>query len=266
MSVIKRLALELTPPAIRRAAGTLRKRVALEAREGSSRKRYPEAMEVPALNPKGLAYLTGDPVFSVPMERVRYPDGRFYTHEEHHFMMYYRGGVDALRRFYAEHQPVNMFEYHFLKAPGGKDVPKCGAPWFRDCRLELSKGEEGLGLEHGDQAHGPVTEQKLMLEARRLDRVLESIKEHGFRPEMGGYVRGFFMLRTDGRWVFTIRGGFHRTAAQAHLGYKAIDVQFYNSYPRFVEEADCLEWPMVKSGQVSQDEALALFSQFFRSP
>jgi hypothetical protein len=265
MSLLKRLAIELTPPAFRRVAGSMRRRGAPSAGNSQGGRRISETVVVPDLNPKGLGYLIGEPVFSVPMERVRYSNGRSYTHEEHHFIQYYREGLAALRRFYEHHQPVNIFEHYFLKAPAKRKVPRLGAPWFRDCRVHVPQGEGGLGLEHGQQAYGPVSEAKLLLEARRLDSVLGSIQERGFQPEMGGYVTGYFMLRTNGRWVFTIRGGFHRTAALAHLGYRTIEVQFFRSYPRFVEEVDSLEWPMVKSGELTQADALVMFQQFFRS-
>jgi hypothetical protein len=264
MALLRRLAIELAPPVLRRVATSMRRRNALTSDNSRNLRGLFGTIVVPEINPKGLGYLIGEPVFSVPMEKVRYSDGRFYTHEEHHFLQYYREGLGALQRFYEQHQPANIFERFFLKTPARRKVPSRGAPWFCDCRLDPQLGEGGLGVEHGDQTCGPVSEAKLRLEVQRLDAVLKSIQERGFQPEMGGFVTGYFMLKSDGQWVFTVRGGFHRTAALAHLGYKSIEVQFYRSYPRFVEEVDSLEWPMVKSGEVTQAEALAMFQQYFR--
>jgi hypothetical protein len=219
---------------------------------------------VPSSGPKGLKYVVGRPVFVVPLDRVRYPGGRRYTVEEHHFLQYYEAGLPALRRFYEEHQPRSVFEAHFLPTPAGATPPKSAnaVPWFRELESG-TRGEHGLGREHGVQAHGPVSEQKLRLEAARLDAVLASIRKHGFRPDFGGRPMGYFMLRRNGAWVFVIRVGFHRVAALAHLGHESIEVTFYPPMPRFVDESDVAEWPMVRDGIMRSEEALAIFAQYF---
>ncbi len=198
------------------------------------------------------------------MLHVRYPDGRCYTHEEHHFLQYYRNGLPALRDFYQRHQPTNVLEHHFLAVPEGSPRPALGWPWFDSSRPIEARGEAGLGPEHGNQAYGPVSEQKLRLEARRLHAVLASIERHGFQPERGGYAQGFFMLRSAGDWVFVVLTGFHRTAAMAHLGFTCIEARFEPGVPRFVEENDVTMWPMVRSGQMTAREALLVYAQYFR--
>jgi hypothetical protein len=236
-------------------------------RKYRSHQRFPKPITVPEFNPKRLKYMQGFPVFSVPLERLRLWNGCRFTIEEHHFLRYYRDGLAALRRFYEEHQPTNLFEYFFLPVPKEREIRiLVNPPWFEEVEIEgqVWGGEKGLGSEHGDQGYGPVSEEKLLLEASRLDGVLQSIRERGFRPEIGGYVKGCFMLRTDGQWVFVVREGFHRSAALAHIGNEMIDVQFHPTLPRFVEESDHLEWPMVKNGTLSSEEALLIFSQFFR--
>lgn len=215
-------------------------------------------------NPKSVAHLVGDPILSVPMSLIRYQDGRPYTYERHHFLQYYRGGLSELREFYDKHQPSNIFEYFFLAEPRPCTAGIAEYPWFRILRPKPNLGESGLPAStHGLQQCGPVSEERILAEANRLDRVLQSIRQQGFRPELGGHVRGYFMLRKDGRWVFTIRTGFHRTAALAHIGCQTIDVQLQPHYPRFVEERDSREWPMVKDGIVTEEEALMMFLAFF---
>jgi hypothetical protein len=225
---------------------------------------FPTPLAVSDDNPKSVAYLIGDPILSVPMSLIRYSDGRPFTYEQHHFLQYYRNGLPTLRSFYAQYQPANMFEFFFLDAPR-PNVPEWGeCPWFRILKPKINGGEAGLaGDAHGWQECGPVSEERVLSEAQRLDRVLRSIRTHGFRPEWGGHVRGYFMLRNDGRWVFTIRTGFHRTAALAHIGCERIDVRLQSGHPRFVEERDAEEWPMVKDGIVTREEALRMFCQFF---
>ena len=225
----------------------------------------PTPVAVPEPHPKGVSYLVGNPIFTVPIDRCRYQDGRRYSYSEHHFLQYYRYGLPQFRRFYQIHQPSNIFEYFFLDAPRANTPAVREKPWFANYGPRRLSAEAGLAADiHGYQGCGPVSEERILSEAARLDSVLASIGEHGFRPEMGGHVRGYFMLRRDGQWVFTVREGFHRVAALVHLGFSTIDVRFHPSYPRFVEQADSHLWPMVRAGALTQDEADQIFDQFFR--
>jgi len=180
-------------------------------------------------------------------------------------LQYYRYGLTQFRRFYQTHQPSNIFEYFFLDAPRATELAVRQMPWFEDYEPQRPSAEAGLPADlHGYQGCGPASEDRILSEAGRLDSVLASIRKYGFRPEMGGHVRGHFMMRRDGQWVFTIREGFHRVAALAHLGFSTIDVRMHPSCPRFVEQADSHLWPKVRAGTLTQDEAEQIFDQFFR--
>jgi hypothetical protein len=251
---VRRVLSDVTPPILWRV-------IAAPGRNG--RAYVPLRAELPEVSPRALNYLLDDPVMVVPIERVRYPYATKFTYAEHHFLRYFADGAAALRRFYEVHQPRNVFEKYHLPAPQGVAAPKSGWPWFK--RGRVHRGEAGLGPEHGLQGHGPVSAAKLELEARRLSAVLRSIERLGFRPDMGGYPQGYFMLRTAGDWVFTVRGGVHRTAALAHLGHRTLEVRFMPSYPRIVDERDVAEWPMVREGELSPEAALAIFGQFFQA-
>jgi hypothetical protein len=227
---------------------------------------FPVPVTVPGTHPKCLAYLLGNPIFSIPIERCRYSDGRRYSYGEHHFLQYYRNGFETFHTFYQTHQPGNIFERYFLSAP--REISPCigNNPWFAYYERKPPSREAGLlDSVHGCQICGPASEERIASEARRLDHVLASIRQHGFRPEMGGHVRGYFMLRLDGQWVFVIREGFHRVAALAHLGHTNIDARIHPYYPRFVEEADSQFWPMVQTGVLTQSEAIRIFAQFFKA-
>ena len=71
---------------------------------------------------------------------------------------------------------------------------------------------------------------------------LTPIAQNGFRPALGDYTQGCFMVAASGDWVFTGRGGFHRTAAMACLGFETLPAQFYPRLPRRVDEADVASW------------------------
>jgi hypothetical protein len=261
---LRRMLKDVTAPLVWRAATRLATRRPASAHAADLRPDHaPAPLALPDSGPKPLNYLIGSPVFVVPLARVRYPDGRAYTYGDHHFMQYYRSGLPALRRYYERHVPRNVFEQHFLPTPADGRAPPSGLPWFEEVPPMPVHGEAGLGPEHGDQAHGPVSEAKLHLEARRLDRVLASIQREGFRPELWGYPHGCFMLHTDGRWVFAIRSGFHRVAAMTHLGFPAISVTFSHDAARFVEASDVAVWPMVRDGRMTVEGATAIFSQYF---
>ncbi len=266
MSGLKRILNELTPPILKKAKRNLWKRIKPASESRPDRQQVHKTIVVSRGNPKSLCYVAGDPIFKVPVARLRYPDGRGYTHEEHHFLQYYNSGLDTFRRYYQKHLPKNLYEFFGIDSPKIKNVEDCDLPafpWLDETGLDSHCGEHGLSREEGNQAFGPVSEKKLYLEAARLDQVLKSIRNHGFRAEIGGYVRGYFMLRSNGEWVFVIREGFHRTAALVHLRFSAIDVQFAGKCPRSIEEVDSGEWPMVKNGLVSERAALAMFSRFF---
>jgi hypothetical protein len=263
MSVIKRISNEITPPVFKRFARIFRDRLTRGTDGQRSGLLVSKLIVAPEGNPKYVGYVAGDPVITVPARLLRYPDGRAYTLKEHHFLQYYNGGLDTLRRYYQQHQPANIFEYFGVEPPETINIDGYDPPWFDETAVDSTGSEKGLTRDHGNQAFGPVSEEKLHLEAARLDRVLKSIRDRGFRPEIGGYVRGYIMLRPNGQWVFTIREGFHRTAALVQLGFDKIDVRFHPKYPRFVEEADASVWPMVKNRMVNEQAALAMFSRFF---
>ena len=220
-------------------------------------------VEVPNDDPRTIRYLMGDPLFSVPPERLRYHGGIPYVSERHPFLLYYRGGETALREYYERHQPRNVLELHFLEAPPDRDVPDVWVPWEEVPAELFRRGEHGLGSEHGSQAFGPVSEEKLQLEKSRLDAVLNSIGKTGFRPSLGGFPRGYFLVDADGEWVVVVREGFHRVAAMVHLGFSRIPIQFQPRYPRVVLRADCSHWPVVAQGQLTREEALKVFDLYF---
>jgi len=263
MSRIRQISNEIIPPVMKKSVSTLWRRIKGDAGSLRPDERFPKAIAAPKGNPKSLGYVVGDPIVTVPVERVRYPDGRGYTPDEHHFLKYYEAGLDSLRSFYDSHQPQNVFEFFGIEASETVNVEGYDPPWFDHTASVGKSGEKGLTPDDGNQAFGPVSERKLRLEAARLDHVLSSIQTQGFRPEIGGHVRGYFMHRTNGEWVFVVREGFHRTAALVQLGFDEIDVRFVRGYPRFVEETDSAEWPLVKNALVTERAALAMFSRFF---
>ncbi|MEX2640884.1 MAG: hypothetical protein WD266_09355 [Balneolales bacterium] len=231
-------------------------------------------IDIQSVQPSTLACFIGQPVFLLPVNSLRYWGGIPYNYTAHHFMQYYKDGLPALIRYYETHHPENLFEEHFLPTPVRLESianEQLGSwlsnvPWLYKEIPEVQNGEKGLSTKDGNQAYGPVSDQKITLEAKRLDSILYSIQINGFKPlEFDGYPRGYFLMDDEDSWVFLIREGFHRIAALAHLGYTQIPVRFKPLYPRVIRQTDSGEWPMVKLGYLQEDEALDIFMQYVRA-
>jgi hypothetical protein len=260
---VKHILRQCTPPLLWKLASSVRRGAPADSPPRVRPERYVEVSDV---DPMLLQYLSGQALLPIATAKLRYSGGLAYTYEQHHFMQYYLEGPKALTRFYQRHQPVDLLERHFLQASQSAGLPRDGYPWIwpGGPRRNVARGEEGLGLEHGRQQYGPATPEKIALEARRLDQIHRSIRDNGYLSRLSGYPRGYFLVDGLGDWVFHVKGGQHRVAAMAHLAYPHIPASFHPDHPRVVCAADVDRWPMVRSGQVTRDEALLIFKAYFR--
>lgn len=202
------------------------------------------------------------PAFPFEVGSLVYYGGMNYSIHQHHFLRYYKYGKEALEDFYKQHRPKSVFEEHFLKERNSR---KAGLPWFLNDNAKYI-GEHGLDEAHGKQQFGPVSDKKIALEARRLDDVLISIQQHGYQPRIaGGYPRGY-LIKKNQNYRFVVVGGQHRVAAMVHLGYKNIHVAFQPGWPRLINEIDCIDWPLVRNGIMSRENALEIFDAYWRPP
>ncbi|MEX0684616.1 MAG: hypothetical protein WD267_03830 [Balneolales bacterium] len=267
MAILEKVFGEITPPFIK-------KTIDYFLNKGTGKSGNPlydstTIIDTIIVDPILLGYSTGKPIFTIPSHKLRYHGGLAYTYDQHHFLRYYRGGRAAFQKYYENHQPGNIFEKHFLKVPDRPNILKSGegrwlygVPWLYT-HEGTHKEESGLSLSHGEQAYGPVSEKKLRLEMNRLDNIHESLKKRGHQPQgIDGYPRGYFLIDSNSKWVFLLGAGLHRVAAMVHLGYTSIPVQFKQFFPRIIKESDCSEWPMVKKGCLSEEEALQIFNRY----
>jgi hypothetical protein len=217
---------------------------------------------------KLLYYVSSNSVFNVPARKIRHHGGQAYSCNQHHFIQYYRNGVEALSNYYSQHNPKTIYEKHFIFNNSNKQM---NLPWIYN-NDSANVGEHGLSEEHGHSAYGPVSDDKLKLEVKRLDYCLHSIKkngyliERGFPKEYNGLPRGYFLISNSGNWVFRVVGAKHRVAALVWLGWKNIPVCCEPNYPRCIFESEILKWPGVVSGEYSQDDAKLIFDSYFRDP
>lgn len=252
---MKRYLRELTPPVVWRSVSRL-----IQLGYSSSQPRNIETLT--ELSPFTSKYMTGRVGFSIARKKLRYFGGVAFTPQQHHFLKYYEHGELALKTYYENHQPKNIFEKHFLKNEKQIGCER-NLPWL-DVDRSQERGEGGLNLSEGIQHYGPVSERKLMYEVQRLSKVRGSIAKNGFIASLG-LPRGYCLLKNLEDWVFIIVGGQHRVAAMVQEGYAQIPVCFQPNYPRVVVKSDVLNWPSVTSGELRVDQAERIFDSYFRS-
>ena len=190
--------------------------------------------------------------FLVPAIRTVWGYGFRHAADEHPWIAHLQGAGSTLEEFYACYQPADIEQaFRPLAISGQAQEAKVGSPraasmsrtpWIYSERFDVApqafKGEETngrfMGPEHGVQHLGPVSPAKVTATAEALSKVRESLAENGYRSDLGGWIRGFFLVH-DKEFVFLVVGGQHRAAAWASLGNDTIPVTFQPGYPRLVD-------------------------------
>lgn len=201
-------------------------------------------------------------VFFVDIEKLYYFGGIKYTSNKHPFTAYYHQGIGALKSFYGRHIPNCIMEKHFINAKEVYPLKGVDLPWYSVREKNYDTGEHGLNYTHGDQHFGPVSDQKIELEAKRLDKLKDSMLLHGYRKFYDGYPRGYVLENNDSYSVLIV-GGQHRVAALIYLGYEILPIIFSKSYPPIVNINDVDNWPYVKAGIVKKSDAIRIFNSYF---
>lgn len=109
---------------------------------------------------------------------------------------------------------------------------------------------------------GPKTIEQGKAHLGRLLGVYRSIEKDGYIRQAGpdGDIRGF-LLRRDEQYRVLVWSGQHRTAALAALGAEQIPVRLLFDHP--IEARDVEAWPLIRSGDWSQPDALEYFHRLF---
>lgn len=230
----------------------------------------PEGKEVAGLEKLQIAPY--GQILWVEVERLTLR-GCALTWEQHPFVRYFRDGMESLRRFYELHQPRNQIEALLLDGTRVGDFvpvefPKHRRPWTFETQY---LGDGTNGASHGDQHHGPVSEEKLLYEKKRLDDIRDSVREHGFLEVGDGFIRfGELLINDDSvatGYRVCVPAGQHRISFLAHMGWPLIPMMPHPSFPwREVRLSDLARWPGVLDGTFSEKAARAYFLAHFRSP
>ena len=216
----------------------------------------PEIMDVP--------YWVGpSPRVSLPASTLVMQGAHPYQ-ASHPFVRALNEGYERLAEFYRTRAPRNVREMYEVDVWGepGEELPPWELPWLSRERRS-PPGEKGLSADHGVSYYGPCSDEKVRLELQRLRSVVNAIKVDGFKPDTYGDIEGHFM-RSGSEMRFFVRGGKHRAAALVFLGWRFIPVRMKEHWPRMIDRADSMSWPLVRAGIMSEKLALSIFDRYFK--
>ena len=133
----------------------------------------------------------------------------------------------------------------------------------RQSLKEMACSLEEISLYGETNIFGPVTSQRIVVECERLLAVTESILKKGYRSgyRNGEHVTGWLLINESNEWIVDIGGGKHRIAVLAALGYEKVPVVL--SSKRLVFRGRANDWPGVRSGQFTVQEAKLIFDNVF---
>jgi hypothetical protein len=214
----------------------------------------------------GFAYAPGNPFVDALVE---YGDGRCKGFEG-----------SSLEAFYEQWQPRTLAESMGLDPSSAgeflsNDASFCKVrPWRADfhqqyfadrlTRKEFRKIQDRESIEGqnvaGTLTFGPVSRAFGEITFKRLAKVFDSIRAHGFRPAPGGeHMRASLLVR-DGEWRLVVHSGKHRAAACAAAGCQEIPVVLE---PLMIRRDDAASWPNVQAGLFTAEQARKVFDRWF---
>lgn len=264
------------PPSLKRLWGGRSSR--LESGPGHDYFGRQEVDALTLLNPEGESAASLEELRVAPYGHLLWVEtskvrvwGRAFTWQQNQHVRYFKDGFESFRRFYELHQPKNQFEALMIDSSSVGEFtpvpfPRVRTPWAFETRY-ISEGH--LDYSHGTQEHGPITQEKLVTEQKRLDAIRYSIEQQGFWKQNRDFIRFKELLIDDsqpGPTDYRVRvSGVHRTSFLAHMGWPMIPMMPEPALPwREVRLSDSSVWPGVLDGTFSQAAAVVFFMGYFR--
>lgn len=107
-----------------------------------------------------------------------------------------------------------------------------------------------------------VLASKIHLEFGWLEGAFARMRDEGYRPARKGYIRCLELRPERGESSYLVLDGNHRLASLHALGVREAALRLA-ARPR-VRRAEAAQWPAVRSGEFTLEEALAVFDRYFR--
>lgn len=176
-----------------------------------------------------------------------------------------RAEDSLLYRFHQIYQPEDMSD---MPVSAGAEVKfKPGLSIYPWGSFDVEKSKRGGMVKdaYGTRFHGPSSLELIVGELSNLLSLYQYMKIHGYRPWYfrNAFIGGVFLELRNGQRKFVVLQGNHRTAVLAHLGKQKILTRYLKGYYRCIREADVNEWFYVRSGQCSNEDAVAYIRSFF---
>lgn len=118
-----------------------------------------------------------------------------------------------------------------------------------------------VGISDGWLFCGPVSQEKIRIEAERILYVLRRIRDTGYvrSDDPDGDVKATALVNNDHEWRWLITAGNHRAAAAAALGYYGIPIRVN----LVISRGEASFWKHVVDKLFLLDEALTVFDNIF---
>ena len=181
-----------------------------------------------------------------------------------------------LRSFYEQVRPINAAQWLGLaRITQLSKTPPWGAvfPWRARTVESYQKAYEDaawaenravgrdVGISDGWLFCGPVSDEKVRIEAERILYVVRCIQAKGYKrsDEPDGDVKATALVTENQDWRWIVTAGNHRASAAVALGLRSIPVRIN----LVISRADAAYWKHVVDGLFTTEEALNVFDNFF---
>lgn len=142
-----------------------------------------------------------------------------------------------------------------------------GPDWNRliaHAKTRIARRSQRLGGQYAlSRYSGPVSDAYGQLRFSNLIEVYHSIRDDGYHPV--SHIRANLLVR-DGKCRASISDGNHRVAALVAAGLESIPVLVAGRNkegPAVIWQGDSASWPAVRSGLLTQEQALEVFNRIF---
>lgn len=211
-----------------------------------------------------------DGIFLVEMKDCITEFGDTYREKDKHFFvksLAYHNDKEKMKEIlnsFYENNQIKCFE----DVVGEKIYHEAGkmyfVPWEDNAVRPLSRFLNSHKV-------GPITPEGLELVIKRLLRVYKAINTEGFKQLrlFTSIPRVLKLIGSDGKERYLVKDGQHRFSVAAYLGIEKVWVTYQSVYDfgdpeeSVIRVSEARNWPMVKNGIVTEEQAKNILTMFF---